>query len=94
MNIKVVSKKSSPSTASDATTTVRVVARETPSGVGCASFFAKSCGDFFCAFHQFGKMKPNSTHAASAAMLAMVAIFVFENGTIFSSASVFGSFSG
>ena len=29
--------KSSPSTASDATTTVRVVARDTPSGVGWAS---------------------------------------------------------
>lgn len=34
LNIKVVNKKSSPNTASDATTTVLVVARDTPSGVG------------------------------------------------------------
>ena len=34
LNIKVVNKKSNPKTASDATTTVRVVARDTPSGVG------------------------------------------------------------
>jgi hypothetical protein len=33
-NIKAVSTKSSPSTAKDAITTVRVVARDTPSGVG------------------------------------------------------------
>ena len=34
LNIQAVSKKSSPSTAKEATTTVRVVARDTPSGVG------------------------------------------------------------
>ena len=36
-NISAVSRKSSPSTASEETTTVRVVARATPSGVGLAS---------------------------------------------------------
>ena len=38
LNISAVRMKSSPSTASEATTTVRVVARETPSGVGCARY--------------------------------------------------------
>jgi hypothetical protein len=37
LNIMAVRRKSSPSTASDAVTTVRVVARDTPSGVGWAS---------------------------------------------------------
>lgn len=36
LNISAVSQKSSPNTAKDASTTVRVVARETPSGVGWA----------------------------------------------------------
>jgi len=34
LNINAVNKKSKPKTISDATTTVRVVALETPSGVG------------------------------------------------------------
>src|SRR5471032_819234 len=37
LNISAVSRKSSPSTASEPYTTVFVVARETPSGVGWAS---------------------------------------------------------
>ena len=37
LNIMAVRMKSSPNTANEATTTVLVVARETPSGVGCAS---------------------------------------------------------
>ena len=36
LNIRAVRMKPSPSTANEATTTVRVVARETPSGVGLA----------------------------------------------------------
>ncbi len=38
LNISAVSTKSSPSTASEDTTTVRVVACATPSGVACASY--------------------------------------------------------
>ena len=37
LNISAVSRKSNPNTISEAITTVRVVARETPSGVGLAS---------------------------------------------------------
>ena len=37
LNIDAVIRKSSPSTASEAITTVRVVARYTPSGVGLAT---------------------------------------------------------
>jgi hypothetical protein len=37
LNIMAVRMKSKPNTAKEATTTVRVVARDTPSGVGWAS---------------------------------------------------------
>jgi hypothetical protein len=38
LNINAVNKKSNPSTINDAMTTIRVVARETPSGVGKAVY--------------------------------------------------------